>query len=231
MSMPESRNMNPAVDVGRPSRNVLTRWPWLLLVGGILGFLGSLLHPMGDPTLSGDAAVAAEIGDPLWVPSHIFILVFVALLAPGMLGLARSGVLSGAARTAALVTFGAAIVWVVESVPHLLAATDHHALLTGQPTPFLTGHSVSAGIVYPLATFPTAALAVLGRRRLAHPVVNVLGAVGAVAFGIAGISYYVLGSEELLDLFAGSMLLTAWVAVVGAAALVRGRSSVPQAAG
>jgi hypothetical protein len=231
MSMPESRNMNPAVDVGRPSRNVLTRWPWLLLVGGILGFLGSLLHPMGDPTLSGDAAVAAEIGDPLWVPSHIFILVFVALLVPGMLGLARSGVLSGAARTAALVTFGAAIVWVAESVPHLLASADHHALLTGQPTPFLTGHAVTAGIVYPLAAFPIAALAVLGRRRLAHPVVNVLGAVGAVTFGIAGISYYLLGSEKLLDLFAGSMLLTAWVAAVGATALVRRRSSVPQPAG
>ena len=228
MSMPA--NLNKAVDVGgaRPSRLGTDRWPWLLLVGGLLGFLGSLLHPMGDPTLSGDAAIAAEISDPLWVPSHVLVLAFAALLVPGFLGLARSGVLSGAAQTAALVAFGGAIVWVVESVPHLLASADHHALLTGQPTPFLTAHMVTAGVVYPLATFPIAALALLGGRRLAHPVLNVLGAIGAAAFGIAGFASYLLGSEELLDLFAGSMLFTAWVAVVGATALVRQRRSVPQ---
>lgn len=84
--MPAS-GANPAVDVG--SRlPVVDRWPSLLLVAGVLGFVGSLLHPMGDPTLSGDAAVAAEIGDPLWTPSHLLILVFVALLVPGFLGLA-----------------------------------------------------------------------------------------------------------------------------------------------
>lgn len=221
MSMPASTN--PAVDVG--ARPTLSRWPWLLLVGGILGFLGSLLHPQGDPTLTGDAAVAAEIGDPLWTPSHVLILAFAVLLVPGMLGLARSGVLSGAARTAALVTFGASIVWVAESVPHLLAAADHHALLAGQPTPFLTAHAAAAGIVYPLVTFPLAALALLGWRRLAHPVLNVLGAIGAVAFGIAGFSANVLGSEALLDLFAGSLLFPPWLAAVGATALVRRRSS------
>jgi hypothetical protein len=232
MSMPDSTNMNPAVDVGgtRRTRLEADRWPWLLLASGTLGFLGSLLHPMGDPTLTGDAAVAAEIGDPLWVPSHVLVLVFAALLVPGFLGLARSGVLSGAARTAALVACGGAFVWVVESVPHLLAAADHHALLAGQSTPFLTSHMVAAGIVYPLGTFPMAALAVLGWRGLAHPVLNVLGAVGAVAFGIAGFASYLLGSEALLDLFAGSMLLTAWVAAVGATALVRQRRSVPQPA-
>lgn len=224
-----STDMNPAVDVGaRPS--LLDRWPWLLLVAGVLGFVGALLHPMGDPTLSGDAAVAAEIGDPLWVPSHILILVLAALLVPGWLGLARSGVLTGAARTAALVAFGGAIVWVVESVPHLLAAADHHALLTGQSTPFLTGHEVTAGFVYPLATFPIAALALLGWRRLAHPVLNVLGALGAVAFGIAGFSLYVLGSEALLDLFAGTLLFPPWIAAVGVTALVRQRRSAPQPA-
>lgn len=221
---------NPAVDVGADRRRAgPTRWPWLLLVGGTLGFGGSLLHPMGDPTLSGDALVASEIGDPLWVPSHVLILLFAVLLAPGMLGLARSGVVSGAARTAAMLTFGASVVWVLESVPHLLAAAEHHALLTGGSTPFLTAHELTAGVVYPLVAFPLAALALLGGRRLAHPVLNVLGALGAVAFGIAGFSLYVLGSEALLDLFAGSLLFPLWVAVVGAVALVRRRSAAPSA--
>lgn len=215
---------NPAVDVGpRPSRFATDRWPQLLLVGGVLGLVGSVLHPQGDPTLSGDAALASEVGDPLWIPSHVLVLVFVALLVPGLLGLARSGVLSGAARTAALVAFGAAIVWVVESVPHLLASADHHALLTGQPAPLVTAHLVGAVVVYPLAGFSIAALALLGGRRLAHPVLNAFGAIGAVAFGIAPIAVDVLGIEAAGDLFAGSLLLTAWVAAVGATALVRQR--------
>ena len=226
MSMPASRDMNPAVDVGgtRPSRLGANRWPWLLLISGILGFVGSLLH------LTGDTALASEVGDPLWVPSHVLVLGFVALLVPGLLGLARSGVLSGAARTAALVAFGVAIVWVVESVPHLLAAADHHALLTGQPAPFVTGHLIGATIVYPLGGLSIAALALLGGRRLAHPVLNVLGAIGAVAFGIAPIAYDVLGIEELGDLFAGSLLLTAWLVAVGVTALIRQGPSVPQPA-
>ncbi|MGD9526042.1 hypothetical protein [Pseudonocardia sp.] len=217
---------HPAVDVGTARRaGLTTRWPWMLLAAGVLGFLGSLLHPMGDPTLTGDAALAAEVGDPLWVPSHVLILAFTVLLVPGLLGLARSGALSGRARTAALVAMGAAVLWVVESVPHLLAVTDHHALLTGQPAPLVTTHLVGASIVYPLAGFSIAALALLGGRRLAHPVLNALGALGSVAFGIAPIAYDVLGITEAGDLFAGSLLLTAWIAVVGATALVRKRSA------
>ena len=223
---------NPAVDVGpRPSRFGTDRWPWLLLVGGVLGFAGSVLHPQGDPTLTGDAALASEVGDPLWVPSHVLVLVFVALLVPGLLGLARSGVPTGAARTACLVAFGAAIVWVVESVPHLLAFADHHALLTGQPAPLVTAHLVGTVAVYPLAGFSIAALALLGGRRLAHPLVNVVGALGAVAFGIAPVAYDVLGIEAAGDLFAGSLLLTAWVATVGATALVRRRATRQPVAG
>lgn len=215
---------NPAVDVGATRRggvDVLTRWPWLLLAGGTLGFVGSLLHPQGDPTLSGDAALASEVGDPLWVPSHVLVLAFVALLVPGLAGLART--LSGAARTAARVACGAAVVWLVESVPHLLAVADHHALLTGQPAPQVTVHLVGASIVYPLAGFSIAALALLAWRRLAHPVLDVLGALGSVAFGIAPVASDVLGIEQAGDLFAGSLLLTAWVAAVGATAQVRRR--------
>ena len=92
----------------------------------------------------------------------------------------------------------------------------------------MAAHLIGASIVYPLAGFAIAALALLGGRRLAHPVLNVLGAVGAVAFGIAPVAYDQLGIEEAGDLFAGSLLLTAWVAAVGATALVRRR--VPQPA-
>ncbi|MHA6629766.1 hypothetical protein ACU61A_30370 [Pseudonocardia sichuanensis] len=202
------------------------RWPWLLLVSGVCGLAGGLLHPDEDPALTGDAALASWVGNPQWIPSHMLILASTVLLVPGLYGLARS--LTGAARKAAWTSFGAALVWVVESIPHLLAAADHHALLAGQPAPFLTGHLAGAVLVYPLAGFSLAALAVLGGRALAHPALNAAGAVGGAAFGIAPIAVGPLGIDALGVLFGGMLLVTTWVAAVGATALLRRRTPMPE---
>lgn len=75
----------------------------------------------------------------------------------------------------------ASILLILESVPHLAAAFDEAAVLAGQPTPFLTGHLIGAAVVYPLFGFSVAALALLSGRSLAHPIIGVLGAIGAVA--------------------------------------------------
>ena len=80
---------------------VIGRWPWALLGGGMAGVAGALLHPDQDPALTGPTAIADWIGDPFWIPSHILILLAALLFVPGLLGLARSGLLAGAARTAA----------------------------------------------------------------------------------------------------------------------------------
>jgi hypothetical protein len=170
------------------------------------------------------------VGDSLWVPSHVGILVWAVLLVPGLLGLARSGLLSGAARTAAWVAFGVSILWLVESVPHLLAALDQDALLAGQSAPFLYGHLVGATLVYPLIGFSVAALALLSGRTLTHPVLGVLGAVGAAAFGFAPVAVGPLGIDALGFLFTGLLLFALWTAAVGVTALIRRRSSVPQPA-
>lgn len=199
-------------------------WRVLLLVGGACGAAGGLLHPDQDPTLTGDAALAAWVGNPMWIPSHLLILASVALLVPGLLGLARSGVLAAAARTAVRIAFGASILWLVESVPHLLAALDEGHLLAGEPAPFLNGHLLGGVVVYPLAGLSLAALALLGGRALAHPVLNVLGAVGAVAFAFAPVAVGPLGIESLSALFAGLPVMFAWLAAVGTTALIRRES-------
>jgi hypothetical protein len=199
----------------------MTRWPWLMLASGVCGFGGSVLHPSGDPMLTGVAGLASWIGDALWIPSHALILASAALAVPALFGLAKS--LTGKARTVAWIAFGASLVWLAESVPHLLAGTEADAVLAGEPTPFTDGHLLGAVIAYPLIGFSLAALAVLGWRALAHPVANALGALGSAAFGFAPIATGPLGIEALGSLFAGSMLMTAWLAVVGATALIRAR--------
>lgn len=214
-----------------PHREATDRWPVWLLAAGVCGLVGGLLHPDEDPTLTGDAALASWVGNAMWVPSHALILASTALLVLGMLGLSRSAVLSGAARTAARVVLGASIVWLVESVPHLLAALDEPRLLAGAPAPFLTGHLLGAVVVYPLVGLSVAALALLGGRALAHPALNVLGAVGAVAFAIAPVAVGPLGIEALGVLFGGMLLAMAWFALVGVTALVRRRESAHQPAG
>jgi hypothetical protein len=203
---------------------VIGRWPWALLSGGIAGVAGALLHPDQDPSLNGPTAIADWIADPFWMPSHILILLAALLFAPGLLGLTRSGLLAGAARTTAWVAAAVSVLYVIESVPHLLAPIDHSAVLSDGATPFLNGHQFGSLLVYPLFGFSVAALAFLSGRRLVHPAVGVLGALGAVAFGFAPIAVGPLDIDEFGVLFSGGLLMASWFAVVGGVALSRRQS-------
>ncbi len=59
-------------------------WPWALIAGAVALFVGGMLPPEKDPALSGHAAEAAWIGDPVWVPSHSLILLSSILFAIGL---------------------------------------------------------------------------------------------------------------------------------------------------
>ena len=137
-------------------------------------YVDAILHPHGP--VRPDRLVA----------SHSLFLAAAVLALPGLLRLARSrGALSTAARRAAWVAAGASALWILEGIPHLLAPFDESAVLAGQPTPFLTGHLIGAVIVYPLVGFSIASLAVLSGRSLVHPIIGLVGAMGAAAFGLA----------------------------------------------
>lgn len=202
-------------------------WPWALTTGGALGFAGGMLHPGMDSALSGPAALAGWVGDPLWLPSHGLILAAFMLLLPGLLGLSRSRVpLSATARRAAWIATATLVLLILEGIPHFAAAFDETAVLAGQPAPFLTGHLFGSAVIYPVFGLALAALAVLSGRNLTHPIIGVLSAIGAVAWGFAPLAIGPLGIDGLDVLFNGAQLWTAWFAVVGLRALAQRRSGV-----
>lgn len=191
-------------------------WPWAMIASAVTFVVGGLLHPDGDPSLPEAAGLAAWIGDALWVPSHALILVGAILLVPGLLGLlgAHPGLSTGA-RRAGWAAVAGAVLWAIESVPHLGAAAETAAAAAGEPTPILMTHQVLSLLAYPLVGLSTAALAVLGGRALAHPAFAVLAVVGGVAWSIAPWSVGPLGLEQLAFLFPVGILMAVWFAAVG----------------
>jgi uncharacterized membrane protein YuzA (DUF378 family) len=132
---------------------------------------------------------------------------------------------SPAARRAAWVAALAAVLLVVEGAFHLAAFVDEDAARSGAATPVLSTHMVMSLIIYPLFTLALAALALLSGRTLTHPVVGVLGAIGAIAFGVAPALVGPAGIDSLAVLFGvGGILMSLWFIVVGVSALIRASS-------
>lgn len=205
-------------------------WPWAMIAAAVAYVIGGMLHPDSDPTLPEAAELAAWIGDALWVPSHTLILVGAIVLVPGLLGLlgARPGLSTGA-RRAGWVAVVAAALWVLESLPHLGAATESAAAAAAQPTPILFSHQLLSLLVYPLLGLSVAALAVLGGRQLAHPVFAALALVGGLAWSVAPWAVGPLGFEALAVLFPVGILMAVWFAAVGVTELISRRTRIPDA--
>lgn len=199
-------------------------WPWVLIAAGLLFVIGGALHPNEDSSLPDEEATAETLGAATWIPSHALLLVSAIGFLIGLFLLVRSQVpLSTAARRAAWVATAGAALYAVEGIFHLAAFADQEALLTGDATPFLSTHTTMGLVVYPLFTFAVAALAVLSRRTLTHPVIGILGAIGAVAFGVAPALVGLADIEALGWLFpVGGILMALWFTAVGVTALVRG---------
>lgn len=62
-------------------------WPFAMLAAAAVLVLGGLLHPQEDEALSGLAQTHAWLGDPMWVPSHLLLLLAEVLLIAGLVGL------------------------------------------------------------------------------------------------------------------------------------------------
>ncbi len=168
-------------------------------------------------------ATAGLIGAPTWIPAHALILIGSLGFAIGLFALARSRMpLATAARRASWVAAIGAALLLIESFFHLAAFADEDAALAGSATPFLSTHMAMALVVYPLFTFALAALAVLSRDTLTHPVIGILGAIGAVIFGLAPALAGLAGIEALGWMFpVGGIVLALWFTVVGVTGLIR----------
>lgn len=219
-----------------PDKTAAGLWPWALTAGGVLFLIGGPLHPGTDTSLPEAQATAESIGAATWIPSHALILAGATGYLIGLFGLARSPMpLPTAARRAAWVAAIGGVLLAIESVVHLGAFLDEDAALAGDATPVLSTHMALSLVVYPVFTFAVAALAVLSRNALTHPVVGIIGAIGAIAFGVAPALVGLADIEALAVLFPiGAAVLALWFTVVGVTALIRGsshrRATTPDAA-
>lgn len=215
-----------------PRQTAAGPWPWALTAGGLLFLVGGPLHPSSDASLPESRATAEFIGAGTWIPSHALILAGAIGYLIGMFGLARSSVpLSTGARRAAWVAAVGAVLFAVESVFHLGAFLDEDAALASEATPILSTHMALSLVVYPLFSFAVAALAVLSRRSLTHPVVGILAAIGAVGFGIAPVLVGLADIAAAAVLFPiGGVLIALWFILVGVTALARRSARRPVAA-
>lgn len=191
--------------------------PAALAAAGVALAAGGLLHPDGDPI--------AQLASPLWATSHAVLMVGMLLLAIGAAGAAARLELPRPIRTAAGVTAVAALLSTGELVPHLLAATDLHALQHGGPHPFYDIHLMAGPVTNAVIGFSLAALAVIAAPSRAlggGPVLAGLAVVGGVAFALAAPLLVATGIAELGILFAGSVLMGLWLLVSGVLLLRRG---------
>ncbi len=212
-------------DKTRTSRRVdYGVWPWALAAGGLLFLIGGALHPDEDSSLPEAEATAESLGSATWIPSHALLLAGTIGFLIGLFALARSRTpLSKAARRAAWIAAVGAVLFAVEGVFHLAAFADEQAALAGTDTPLLSTHMAMGLVVYPLFTFAVAALAVLSGRTLTHPVIGIIGAIGAVAFGVAPALVGLAGIDALGFLFPlGGIVMALWFTLIGVTALIRG---------
>ena len=172
-----------------------------LAVAGLLIGLGGVMHPRVDTSVEFDEGLAGMFESAAWSPSHLLTMAGFLVLALSLAAL-TNGMLGRIAAAAA--AFAA-----LESVPHLLAASN--ASLTDV-------HTTLQAFSTPLVGLSLAALAVVGARSGeldAGRIGTALAVVGGLAFALAGPAIALTHDSAFSPLFAGSAGLAIWAVVAG----------------
>lgn len=177
-----------------------------LAAAGLLIGLGGVMHPRVDTTVEFDQGLAGMFESAAWSPSHLLTMAGFLVLALSLAAL-TNGTLGRIAAAAA--AFAA-----IESVPHLLAASN--ASLTDV-------HTVLQAFSTPMVGLSLAALAVT-REIDGGRIATALAVVGGVAFAFAGPAIALTHDSAFSPLFAGSAGLAIWAVVAGTR---RGRQLTP----
>jgi hypothetical protein len=187
-----------------------------LAASGLLLGLGGGLHPRVDTSVEFEQGLAGMFASSSWGPSHALTMAGFAALAMSLAVLARG--FPGRARIVGYAAAAAAGFAALESVPHLLAASDEIAVRQGGETPLADLHTSLQAVSTPAVGLSVAVLAVVGARTHALDggrVATVLAVVGGTAFALAGPAILVTENSELSPLFAGSAGLALWAVVAG----------------
>jgi hypothetical protein len=180
-----------------------------LAASGALLTAGGILHPAGP--------WSEQLVDGRWIPAHLGILLGAILLVVALLRLSAA-MPPSRVRTAARVAAAAAGLTAAESIPHLMAFTDAHAVMHGGATPLLEIHMVAGlftNAVLSISLIVLAVLAAPSRALGGGPAVAVLVVLGGLAFAAAAPTVVATGVDAFAVLFSGSILIGLWLLVSG----------------
>lgn len=207
---------------------------WGLLTGGAFFLAGGPMHPKQDPPgVSVKEHLRVMFEDPAWYPSHVVLLVGMALIAASLVALARGRSLAGVphAHAVTVIAAVAASLAAPGMLLHLVAAAEADAIAAHQSTQITDVQVIVEAITVPAFGFSIAALAVIGAatRTLGNPMTAVLGVVGGVGYGLAGATF--LFTDRLNFLFPAASGIALWTIVAGVGLLLRpGRRATSPAA-
>jgi hypothetical protein len=191
-----------------------------LAIAGLLIGLGGALHPRVDSSLEFDQGLAGMFESSAWAASHLITMAGFATLAVALAVLVRALGPDWTPRmrligwTAAAATGFAA----VETLPHLLAASDAGAIERGKPTPLADLHTTLQAFSTPAVGLSVAAFALVGTRSRALDgglVATALAVLGGTAFALAGPAIAISERSQFAPLFVGSAGLSIWAVVAG----------------
>ena len=185
-------------------------------IAGLLIALGGVLHPRVDTSVGFEQGLAGMFESSVWAASHGLTMAGFAALAASLAVLARGW--TPVLRVIGFVAAAATAFAAIESVPHLLAATDAAAIRRGDATPLADLHTALQAVSTPAVGLSLAALAVAGTRSGALDgglAPTALAVVGGLAYAVAGPAIAISQSSEPSPLFVGSAGLALWAVVAG----------------
>jgi hypothetical protein len=182
-----------------------------LALAGLLIGLGGVMHPRVDTAVEFEQGLVGMFESGSWTVSHLLTMAGFAALAASLALLARG---FGNLRVLGWIAAGAAAFAALETLPHLLAASDAAALRAGEAAPLADLHTAVQAFSTPLVGLSIAALA-LARPLDAGRIATALAVVGGVAFAFAGPAIAITGDSGLSPLFVGSAGIAIWAVVAG----------------
>jgi hypothetical protein len=178
-----------------------------LAAAGLLLAAGGILHPRVDTAAEFEAGLAGMFESSAWVMAHGLTLAGFAVLAVSLSVLARGSVWGWIAAAGATLA-------AIETVPHLLAASEANALTGDGSTPLTDLHTVLQAVATPAVGLSIAALAA-ANARISGRIAVALAVVGGVAYALAGPAIAITENSAFSPLFVGSAGIALWCVIAG----------------
>jgi hypothetical protein len=194
-------------------------WRVALLASGAAMLAGGPMHPDSDASGSMREELATMTADDMWVPGHTLVVVGTVLLVVGLRMARRRQVWPRSADRPLAIAVVALSLYAVETVFHLAAVVDSHALHHGDAAPVAFTHLGLAAVLYPVSGLAVVYLAATLARTQAgvRRVVAALGVGGGLAHAVVVPLTFLSPDTEFTPLFAvAGVLLALWALGTGA---------------